>query len=165
MCTSASSPCPGPAGCVLKESAYIMYIVYAALGITRARRAAAPVGDGCFGRSGRAGRPDRAGERGWQAVLVVPPNGLKPNLQQRLERLETVWNRAKLGVYETEAEQQKQQDFDVVTQPSRPPRTPPTPEEVDAIRTARASGESVRSIAERFNKHRSTVWRYTKELR
>ncbi|WP_211223280.1 helix-turn-helix domain-containing protein [Propionicicella superfundia] len=30
------------------------------------------------------------------------------------------------------------------------------------MRTAKASGESVRSIAERFGKHRSTVWRYTK---
>lgn len=41
----------------------------------------------------------------------------------------------------------------------------PTPEEVDAIRTAKVSGESVRAIAERFNKHRSTVWRYTKGIR
>lgn len=73
-----------------------------------------------------------------------------------------MWNQVRLGVYDTEAEQQEH-DFDVVTEPSRPPRTPPTPEEVDAIRTARASGESVRSIAERFNKHRSTVWRYTRE--
>ncbi|WP_442867643.1 helix-turn-helix domain-containing protein [Citricoccus sp. NR2] len=54
--------------------------------------------------------------------------------------------------------------FDLVTEPSRPPRTPPTPEEVDAIRTARASGESVRLIAERFNKHRGTIWRHTKDI-
>lgn len=93
----------------------------------------------------------------------MPLAGLKPNVQQRFERLEAVWNQARLGIYYSQAAQ-SEQDFDVVTEPSRPPRTPPTPEEVDAIRTAKASGESVRSIAERFNKHRSTVWRYTKDV-
>lgn len=90
--------------------------------------------------------------------------GLKPNVQQRFDRLEAVWDQARRGVHDGEATRQES-DFDVVTEPSRPPRTPPTPEEVDAIRTARTSGESVRSIAERFNKHRSTVWRYTKDIR
>ncbi|WP_147640433.1 helix-turn-helix domain-containing protein [Nesterenkonia massiliensis] len=90
-------------------------------------------------------------------------NGLKPNLQHRFEHLEVVWDQARRGVYDGEATR-KQSDFDVVTEPSRPPRTPPTPEEVDAIRTARTSGESVRSIAARFNKHRSTIWRYTKDI-
>lgn len=92
----------------------------------------------------------------------MPLNGLKPNVQLRFERLEVVWNQARLGVCDGEASERKH-NFHVVTEPSRPPRTPPTPEEVDAIRTARASGESVRSIAKRFNKHRSTVWRYTRE--
>jgi len=96
--------------------------------------------------------------------LLVPLAGLKPNVQQRFERLEAVWNQARLGSYDSEAVQQRD-EFDVVTEPSRPPRTPPTPKEVDAIRTAKANGESVRSIAERFNKHRSTVWRYTKDVR
>ena len=85
-------------------------------------------------------------------------------MQQRFDRLEAVWNRTRLGIHDSEAPQ-REDDFEVVTEPSRPPRTPPTPEEVDAIRTAKASGESVRSIAERFNKHRSTVWRHTKDIR
>ncbi|WP_404313539.1 helix-turn-helix domain-containing protein [Agrococcus terreus] len=59
----------------------------------------------------------------------------------------------------------REKGLEAVTEPSRPPKTPPTPEEVDAIRTAKANGESVRSIAERFGKHRSTVWRYTKGIR
>lgn len=90
--------------------------------------------------------------------------GLKPNLQQRFDRLEAVWNRARLGIRDSGGTQ-REGDFEVVKEPSRPPRTPPTPEEVDAIRTAKVSGESVRAIAERFNKHRSTVWRYTKDNR
>uniref|UniRef100_UPI003CCC45DA helix-turn-helix domain-containing protein n=1 Tax=Tessaracoccus bendigoensis TaxID=72764 RepID=UPI003CCC45DA len=92
------------------------------------------------------------------------PAGLKPNVQQRFDRLEAVWNQARLGIRDGGAPQ-REDDFEVVREPSRPPRTPPTPEEVDAIRTAKASGESVRSIAERFDKHRSTVWRYTKDIR
>ncbi|WP_421355103.1 helix-turn-helix domain-containing protein [Microbacterium phosphatis] len=95
---------------------------------------------------------------------MVLSNGLKPNVQLRFQRLEAVWNQARLGIRDSGASQ-REDDFEVVTEPSRPPRTPPTPEEVDAIRTAKASGESVRSIAERFNKHRSTVWRYTKDIR
>lgn len=87
---------------------------------------------------------------------MVPLNGLKPNVQQRFDRLEAAWNQARMGIRGTEAPQ-REDDFDVVTEPSGPPRTPPTPEEVSASRTARASGESVRSIAELFNKHRSIV--------
>ena len=93
--------------------------------------------------------------------IMVPLAGLKPNEQLRFERLEAVWNQARRGICDNKASSGKD-DFEVVAEPSRPPRTPPTPEEVDAIRTAKASGESVRSIAERFGKHRSTVWRYTK---
>ncbi|WP_341728982.1 hypothetical protein [Brooklawnia sp.] len=37
-----------------------------------------------------------------------------------------------------------------------------TQKEVEAIRTARAGGESVLSIAKRFGVHRATVWGYTK---
>ena len=90
--------------------------------------------------------------------------GLEPNELVRFERLQTVWDQAKRGICDTLAAQ-REQGFEAVTEPSRSPRTPPTPEEVDAMRTARANGESVRSIAERFGKHRSTVWRYTKDVR
>ncbi len=90
--------------------------------------------------------------------------GLEPNELLRFERLETVWDQARRGVCDGLAAQ-REQGFEVVTEPSRPPRTRPTPEEVDAMRTAKANGESVRSIAERFGKHRSTVSRYTKDIR
>lgn len=94
----------------------------------------------------------------------MPLVGLKPNELLRFERLETVWNQVKMGICD-DSSARREQDFEAVTDPSRPPRTPPTPEEVDAIRTAKANGESVRSIAARFDKHRSTVWRYTKGIR
>lgn len=68
------------------------------------------------------------------------------------------------GVYDGEASQQVD-DFQVVTEPSGPPKTLPTQEEADASRKARANGESVRLIAERFNKRRGTGWRYTKDIR
>jgi hypothetical protein len=90
--------------------------------------------------------------------------GLEPNALLRFERLEAVWNQARMGICDDRGAQRKD-DFEAVTEPSRPPRTPPTLEEVEAIRTAKVSGESVRSIAERFGKHRSTVWRYTKDVR
>ena len=102
--------------------------------------------------------------RSSSTLQTVLPAGLKPTVQQRFDRLEAVWNQARLGIGDS-GEPQREADFDVVTEPSRTARTPPTPEEVEAIRTARASGESVRSIAERFDKHRSTVWRYTKDNR
>lgn len=41
-------------------------------------------------------------------------------------------------------------------------RTPLTEKEVEAIRTARAGGESVLSVAKRFGIHRATVWEHTK---
>ena len=101
---------------------------------------------------------------GSRVTCPALPAGLKPNVQQRFDRLEAVWNQARLGIRDGGAPQ-REDDFEVVREPSRPPRTPPTPEEVDAIRTAKASGESVRVIAECFNNHRSTVWRYTKNIR
>lgn len=52
--------------------------------------------------------------------------------------------------------------FDVVENPSRRSRTALTEKEVEAIRTARAAGESVLSIANRFGIHRATVWAHTK---
>ena len=99
-----------------------------------------------------------------QSLISVPSKGFEPNVQQRFDRIEAVWNQARLGIRDGAASQQED-DFEVITEPSRPLRTPPTPEEVDAIRTAKASGESDLIIAECFNNHRSTVWRYTKNIR
>lgn len=55
-------------------------------------------------------------------------------------------------------------DPEVVANPRRRARTPLTESQVDAIRTARANGESVVSISRRFGVHRMTVWTHTKDL-
>ncbi|WP_424945228.1 helix-turn-helix domain-containing protein [Brooklawnia cerclae] len=49
-----------------------------------------------------------------------------------------------------------------VTEPTRRSRTPLTPHQIDAIQTARDSGESVMSIARRFEVSRMTVWKKTR---
>lgn len=89
--------------------------------------------------------------------------GLKPNTWQRFERLGSAWERAKLGVGD-EPQDAVEDDPRVVANPRRRARTPLTDSQVDAIRTARANGESVVSICRRFDIHRMTVWTHTKDL-
>ena len=89
--------------------------------------------------------------------------GLKPNTWQRFERLSSAWNRAKL-VLDDEPVGAAHDEPGVVANPRRRARTPLTESQVDAIRTARANGESVVSICRRFNVHRMTVWTHTKDL-
>lgn len=89
--------------------------------------------------------------------------GLKPNTWQRFERLSAAWNQAKLGIAE-KPEDAAGDEPDVVANPRRRARTPLTESQVDAIRTARANGESVVSICRRFKVHRMTVWTHTKQL-
>ena len=89
--------------------------------------------------------------------------GLKPNTWQRCERLSSAWNQAKLGVFD-EPDGAANEEPGVVAKPSRRARTPLTESQVDAIRTARANGESVVSICRRFDVHRMTVWTHTKDL-
>lgn len=52
-----------------------------------------------------------------------------------------------------------------VTEPKRRSRTPLTAKQIDAIHTARDSGESVMSIARRFDVSRMTVWEKTRATR
>ncbi len=52
-----------------------------------------------------------------------------------------------------------------VTQPKRWSRTPLTAKQIDAIHTARKGGESVMSIARRFEVSRMTVWEKTRQAR
>ncbi|WP_415152372.1 helix-turn-helix domain-containing protein [Propionicimonas sp.] len=49
-----------------------------------------------------------------------------------------------------------------VAEPTRRNRTPLTAHQIDAIQTARDSGESVMSIARRFGVSRMTVWDKTR---
>ena len=94
---------------------------------------------------------------------VVDAGGLKPNTWQRFERLGTVWEQAKLGLGD-EPPGAAENEPGVVANPRRRARTPLTESQVDAIRTARANGESVVSICQRFNVHRMTVWTHTRDL-
>lgn len=89
--------------------------------------------------------------------------GLKPNTWHRFERLGSAWNQAKLGMSD-EPSGGSEAEPGVVTTPRRRTRTPLTDSQVDAIRTARANGESVVSISRRFGIHRMTVWTHTKDL-
>lgn len=89
--------------------------------------------------------------------------GLKPNTWQRFERLSSAWNQAKLRIGD-EPDSTGEDEPGVVANPRRRARTPLTERQVDAIRTARANGESVGSICRRFDVHRMTVWTHTRDL-
>lgn len=89
--------------------------------------------------------------------------GLKPNTWQRFERLGSAWEQAKLGI-NCVPQGAAEDEPGVVAKPGRRARTPLTESQVDAIRTARANGESVVSICRRFGVHRMTVWTHTKDL-
>ena len=98
------------------------------------------------------------GEHPW-----VDVGGLKPNTWQRFERLSSAWNQAKLRIVD-EPDGATDDEPGVVANPRRRARTPLTEIQVDAIRTARANGESVISICQRFDVHRMTVWTHTRDL-
>lgn len=95
---------------------------------------------------------------------MVDAGGLKPNTWQRFERLSSAWNQARLGLGD-EPKDTEEDKPGIVANPGRRARTPLTDNQVDAIRTARAHGESVISICRRFDVHRMTVWTHTKGLR
>lgn len=88
--------------------------------------------------------------------------GLKPNTWQRFERLGSAWNQAKLGVADA-SNGATVNEPGVVANPRRRARTRLTAKQVDSIRTARENGESVLSIARRFDVHRATVWEHTRK--
>ena len=112
----------------------------------------------------RTGRHDDEGPvRTDRAFCLVDAGGLKPNTWQRLERLSSAWNQAKL-VLGDQPDGAADDEPGVVVNPRRRARTPLTESQVDAIRTARANGESVVSICQRFNVHRMTVWTHTRDL-
>ena len=101
--------------------------------------------------------------KGSSLVRGVGAGGLSPNTWQRLERLSVAWEKSKSGIGR-EAPRAAEPDSGVVWNPTRRSRTPLTDMEVDAIRTARANGESVTSICGRFGVHRMTVWTRSKDL-
>lgn len=80
---------------------------------------------------------------------------------RRLERLNFAWLQGS-PAFEPSSPLVFDEGFEVVENPSRRTRTALTAKQVEAIRTAREGGESVTSIAQRFDIHRGTVWQYTK---
>ena len=89
--------------------------------------------------------------------------GLSLNTWERLERLSAAWKQAKRSRASKEPAA-REPEAGVVANPTRRSRTQLTETEVDAIRTARANGESVVSICRQFEIHRMTVWIHTKNL-
>ncbi len=96
-------------------------------------------------------------------LLLVDAGGLSPNTWERIERLSSMWEQAKQGVG-SERPRAGEPNFGMVFNPTRRSRTPLTENEVGAIRAAREAGETVTSIARRFEVHRLTVWERTRDL-
>lgn len=87
--------------------------------------------------------------------------GPNRNSQRRLDCLVSAWEQGdRVGSGQPRIIEESNRG--VVSNPGRRNRTPLTAKEVEAIQTARANGESVLSIAKRFNIHRMTVWEHTK---
>lgn len=87
--------------------------------------------------------------------------GLQPHEWKRVERLEAVWEPAKRGLGSSGSVADSGLG-EAITEPKRRSRTLLTPNQIDAIQTARESGESVVSIARRFEVSRMTVWEKTR---
>lgn len=83
------------------------------------------------------------------------------NTRPAVERLVLAWHRKDAGSI-TPAEPFVSVDGQFITKPRRRSRTPLTDKEVDAMRTARAVGISIATIARQFGVHRGTVWEKTR---
>lgn len=99
--------------------------------------------------------------RGSTTSGIVDRGGLQPREGKRIERLEAVWELAKRGLSSSGSTADSGLDG-AVTEPKRRSRTPLTAQQMDAIHTARERGESVMSIARRFQVSRMTVWEKTR---
>ena len=83
------------------------------------------------------------------------------NRRPRVERLVSAWNQGSHGDAEPDGEADDPM-IGASAEPKKRPRTRLTDEEVDAMRTARANGVSVRALARQFRVHRATVWAKTR---
>ncbi|WP_051208319.1 hypothetical protein [Propionicicella superfundia] len=93
--------------------------------------------------------------------LLVDRGRLQPHEWKRVERLESVWELAKRGLGASGSTADSGL-AGAVTEPKRRNRTPLTANQIDAIHTARDNGESIMSIARRFEVSRMTVWERTR---
>lgn len=83
------------------------------------------------------------------------------NRRPRVQKLVSAWNQGIRGDADAEGEG----DDDLIgasTEPKKRPRTRLTDSEVDAMRTARANGVSVKAVAKQYSVHRGTVWAKTR---
>lgn len=82
---------------------------------------------------------------------------------QHLRRPSSAWEQAERDIGR-ERPPTPGPETGMVMNPTRRSRTRLSKSEVEAIRTARANGESVTSICRRFDIHRMTVWTHIKDL-
>lgn len=83
------------------------------------------------------------------------------NRRPRVERLVSAWNQ---GTHEG-GDLAGERDDPLIggsAEPKKRPRTRLTDEEVDAMRTARAQGIGVNTLARQYGIHRGTVWAKTR---
>ena len=83
------------------------------------------------------------------------------NRRPRVERLVSAWNQGSYGDADSEAEADDPL-IGTSVEPKKRPRTRLTDTEVDVMRTARADGVSVKTLARRYGVHRGTVWAKTR---
>lgn len=83
------------------------------------------------------------------------------NRRPRVERLAYAWDEGVHGDTEFAGESDDPL-IDASSEPKKRPRTRLTDEEVDAMRTARAQGIGVNTLARQFGVHRGTVWAKTR---
>ena len=83
------------------------------------------------------------------------------NRRPRVQKLVSAWNQ---GIHDHADAEDETDDALIAAsaEPSKRPRTRLTDSEVDAMRTAREHGISVKEIAKQFEIHRATVWAKTK---
>ena len=92
---------------------------------------------------------------------IVDGGGLQSHVFGQVKRLEALWELARRRLVPS-ASLSDSGLADAVTEPKRRSQTPLTANQIDAIQTARDSGESVMSIARRFEVSRMTVWDKTR---
>ena len=83
------------------------------------------------------------------------------NRRPRVERLVSAWNQGTCDDPDLDGEPDDPL-IDASAEPKKRPRTRLTDEELDAMRTARAKGMGVNTLARQFGVHRGTVWAKTR---
>ena len=83
------------------------------------------------------------------------------NKQRRIEKLVSAWNQGIL-VGDKRVPERGASLIGVSAEATRRSRTPLTEAEVDTMRTARANGTTVTTLAKQFGVHRGTVWSKTR---